>query len=62
MGRESKQAKQRVCKTCEKVTMATAQELTEHAQMCLRAKQSGLVLPGGIILSKPGLTIRRVED
>lgn len=44
MGRESKISKPRKCENCGDITYSDAQELADHAKICKRATDAGLVL------------------
>ena len=46
MGREAGVRKIRKCGSCEKEAFGTAKDLQEHASLCERAKEIGLILPG----------------
>jgi hypothetical protein len=41
--------KGRWCRHCQKIVYSTAQEIKDHAALCKRATQAGLILPEGII-------------
>ena len=46
VGREALVIKQRECRTCERLLYANSWGLRQHAELCKRAKASGLILPG----------------
>lgn len=47
MGREAKVLKQRECKVCcSQLLYTNAQGLKDHADLCKRAEEAGLILPG----------------
>ena len=49
MGRESKVFKDRRCKACGMLMLATAKQLEEHLKLCRIASKLGLILPGAIL-------------
>ena len=55
MGRESKVFKDRRCKACGMLMLATAEQLQEHQKICRIATKLGLVIPGHI--HRPGSII-----
>ena len=46
MGKEAKVFRNRRCKQCNTIMLATAKQLREHLTICRRAARLGLVLPG----------------
>lgn len=52
MGRESRVERERNCANCGRSWWFTARELREHSDLCTRAVEAGLILPG---LDRPDL-------
>lgn len=46
MGTEARVAKERTCRECNAKIWGTAWQLVVHADMCRRAAEVGLILPG----------------
>ena len=54
MGREALIIKQRECRICERILYTDSWGLRQHAELCKRAKASGLILPG---VDRPDIAI-----
>lgn len=46
MGREAKVVKERLCQHCKGIIYGTALQVAVHGNLCRRAEEVGLVLPG----------------
>jgi hypothetical protein len=55
MGKQAKMVKDRTCSHCEVTRLCTAKDLKKHAELCMRAKAAGLILPeqGPALIHKP---------
>lgn len=57
MGRAARVFRDRVCGHCRKPILSTAKQLANHAWLCKRVTDLGLVMPG--VLERPAVEIIR---